>query len=545
MLPSSNDAGKKPGSGRGHSPDFLLELEPWPRVFLGNLADLFRRAPGQLRLATMPGTYWADAQVHRPVAWGAIGKSALLHALALTLVFGLNYLWLTRPRVLPEDISRSRTLEHYELTEYLPPVNATPNERPRPPVRREAQAADPVFAPQEIVTIHPNPNSIRQTIVNPANPQMLAQDKPLPNIVAWTPVPSPAPVASNHPLTQDLPSLTPEVAPPPEPLTVNQSASRLKPGSDQQAVAAPDPNLAKGNPGEINMALTTSTEAPKLAVPPQVVMAGGQRSTIAQPQSGGGGGTPAPPTIAGNGKSQSQLGQLIVLNANPSAPRGPVTVPEGSRQGEFAAGPTGRPGATGKPEVVAGDVNSPSAGKDGANVPNVFIAAPPKKVNAEVAVAGPSPMPARTDVPAQKTPSGNNEEQIFGDKKFYSMVLNMPNLNSAGGGSWILRFAELNPLPGSNGEGVSGPVALTKADPAYPAALVRDRIEGTVVLYAVIHSDGHVGEIRVLEGVHEILDDNASKALLKWRFRPGTRDGVPVDLEAVVKIPFRVPRNTF
>ena len=31
---------------------------------------------------------------------------------------------------------------------------------------------------------------------------------------------------------------------------------------------------------------------------------------------------------------------------------------------------------------------------------------------------------------------------IFGDRKFYAMTLNMPNLNSAGG-SWVIRFAEL------------------------------------------------------------------------------------------------------
>jgi TonB family protein len=61
----------------------------------------------------------------------------------------------------------------------------------------------------------------------------------------------------------------------------------------------------------------------------------------------------------------------------------------------------------------------------------------------------------------------------------------------------------------------------------------------------VIHADGHVGEVRVLEGVHETLDENARAALMKWRFRPGRRNGEPVDLEAVIKIPFRVPRNTF
>jgi len=574
MPSSSNDAGKTPAAGQRRTPDFLLRLEPWHIAFLSNIADLFRPPPRQLRLSTLPGRYWPDALVNRPVAWAAIGKSSLLHVLALALIFGLNYLWMTQPRVLPDDISRSRSLEHYALTEYLPPVNSTPDERPRPPVRREAQQADPEYAPQEIVTIHPSPNSIRQTIVNPVHPEMLPQDKPLPNIVAWTPVPSPAPVASSHPLNQAVPAFTPEIAPPaedtvhrnlnalalpvaqpevrePAAVVVDRNLSAIKLPGRQQTAAPPSPNLGQRRLGEMNMALTVPTVgAPKLIVPEQVVVAGGQRSTLAPSQPAGGGGTPAPPAIAGSGKAQGrELGQLIVLNVSPSAPRGPVTVPEGSRQGEFAAGPTGRAGATGRPEIAAGDVNSPSAGKDGLNVPNIFVAAPPKKVNAEVAISAPRPAPVKPDLPrpsdTQKPPApGNTEEEIFHDKKFHSMVLNMPNLNSAGG-SWILRFAELNPLPGSSDDGLSGPVALAKADPSYPAALVRDRVEGTVVLYAVIHSDGHVGEIRVLEGVHEVLDENARNALLKWRFRPGHRNGVPVDLEAVIKIPFRVPRNTF
>ncbi len=41
-----------------------------------------------------------------------------------------------------------------------------------------------------------------------------------------------------------------------------------------------------------------------------------------------------------------------------------------------------------------------------------------------------------------KSPS--EERAVFGDRKFYSLSLNMPNLNSAGG-SWIIRFAALKP----------------------------------------------------------------------------------------------------
>ena len=124
------------------------------------------------------------------------------------------------------------------------------------------------------------------------------------------------------------------------------------------------------------------------------------------------------------------------------------------------------------------------------------------------------------------------------------MKLDMPNLTSVGS-SWIIRFAEMNPIPGGSGDGLSAPVALSKVDPAYPAALMRDRVEGIVVLYAVIHSDGSVADVKVLQGVQDTLDENARDAMQKWHFRPGTKNGSPVDIEAVIKIPFRAPRKVF
>ena len=122
------------------------------------------------------------------------------------------------------------------------------------------------------------------------------------------------------------------------------------------------------------------------------------------------------------------------------------------------------------------------------------------------------------------------------------MRLSMPNLTSSTG-SWSIRFAELNATHG--GADLSAPEAITKVDPAYPQDLMHDRVEGTVILYAVIHSDGSVGEVRVLEGFDDRLNENARKALEQWHFRPGTKDGTPVDIEAVVRVPFKVPRSSF
>jgi TonB family protein len=65
-------------------------------------------------------------------------------------------------------------------------------------------------------------------------------------------------------------------------------------------------------------------------------------------------------------------------------------------------------------------------------------------------------------------------------------------------------------------------------------------VEGTVTLYAVIRADGTVDGIKVLGSLDERLDANAMRALSGWRFRPGTKNGEPVALEAVVQIPFRM-----
>ena len=116
------------------------------------------------------------------------------------------------------------------------------------------------------------------------------------------------------------------------------------------------------------------------------------------------------------------------------------------------------------------------------------------------------------------------------------MTLNLPNLNSSGG-SWVFRFAEMGENK-TQGE-LNGPAAIQTTDPAYPTELMRKNVQGTVVLYAVIHDDGTVGQVRVLDGVNDRLDEYARAALLQWRFRPASKNGNNVTVEAVVRVPFK------
>jgi TonB family protein len=142
-------------------------------------------------------------------------------------------------------------------------------------------------------------------------------------------------------------------------------------------------------------------------------------------------------------------------------------------------------------------------------------------------------------VAAVSAESNSLDERVFRGRKYYTMALNTPNLTSAGG-SWIFRFAERGVA--SKAGDVTAPIAVREVDPAYPADMIRENIQGVVILYAIIRADGTVAEIKVLEGFDDRLDENARKALSGWHFVPGTRDGNPVDLEAVVRIPFRTRR---
>ena len=213
---------------------FVLEPEPWLRIFTRNVGDLFRKSPPPVWVSSAPGEYWPDALVHRPVAWKAARQSFLAHALVIAAIYALNLAWLNQPQVLPQT-PPNQTVVHYEVSEYLPPVN-TQKAKPEPPRRARPQKADPELAPQEIVVTNENHISTRQTIVQPST-LTLKQDVPLPNLIASTAIPG-APMAMNHPM-QVLPVNVPQIAEPAQPVVQSRLRPLLFPPAAQPEVAAP------------------------------------------------------------------------------------------------------------------------------------------------------------------------------------------------------------------------------------------------------------------------------------------------------------------
>jgi TonB family protein len=261
---------------------------------------------------------------------------------------------------------------------------------------------------------------------------------------------------------------------------------------------------------------------------------------------------PPPPSVLG-GNSNSRI---VALGLNPAAGAPPIAT--GNRRGTFVLSSAGKRGAAGTPEINAGGEGGGSNGESARRsdlpaglvvkpIPNSASVAQPRTGGARSGdmIADSKPPLRVTTIPrgavvTTSTPTAE-EREVFGDRKFYSMTLNMPNLNSAGG-SWVIRFAELK---NSTQQGdLIAPEATRKVDPAYPLELMRTQVQGKVTLYAVIRSDGSVGDVRVLTSVDDRLDEYARAALSHWRFHAATKAGSPIDLEAVITIPFQV-RSAF
>ncbi len=91
------------------------------------------------------------------------------------------------------------------------------------------------------------------------------------------------------------------------------------------------------------------------------------------------------------------------------------------------------------------------------------------------------------------------------------------------------------------GGGVKAPIAIYQPLPAYTEEARKARAEGIVLIQAIIRKDGSVDSFKVLRGLGYGLDESAINTIAtKWRFKPGTLNGTPVDVQANIEVSFRL-----
>jgi len=90
------------------------------------------------------------------------------------------------------------------------------------------------------------------------------------------------------------------------------------------------------------------------------------------------------------------------------------------------------------------------------------------------------------------------------------------------------------------GGGVSAPQVLFRIDPDYSDEARKAKFQGTVVLEAVVGTDGNVYDVKVLRPLGLGLDEKAIEAVKKWKFKPGFKEGKPVAVRVAFEVNFRL-----
>jgi TonB family protein len=88
------------------------------------------------------------------------------------------------------------------------------------------------------------------------------------------------------------------------------------------------------------------------------------------------------------------------------------------------------------------------------------------------------------------------------------------------------------------GGDVLSPKLVVTSDPAYSTEALNNDVQGTVTLELVVDIDGKPTDIRVVKSLGFGLDEQAVKAVRKWRFKPGTKGGRPVPVRVTVQATF-------
>jgi len=83
---------------------------------------------------------------------------------------------------------------------------------------------------------------------------------------------------------------------------------------------------------------------------------------------------------------------------------------------------------------------------------------------------------------------------------------------------------------------------IYKVKPEYPSLARSARIQGSVVLEAVISRQGTIENLRALSG-HPMLVRAAIDAVIQWRYRPYVLNHEPVEVETQITVNFSLPRD--
>lgn len=89
-------------------------------------------------------------------------------------------------------------------------------------------------------------------------------------------------------------------------------------------------------------------------------------------------------------------------------------------------------------------------------------------------------------------------------------------------------------------EGGTQPEEIDRVVPRYPMRARHAGVEGTVVVRGIVRRDGTIDNVEVIKDLPHGLGDEARRAVSRWRFRPASYQGEPIDVWYTVTVNFRL-----
>jgi TonB family protein len=114
-------------------------------------------------------------------------------------------------------------------------------------------------------------------------------------------------------------------------------------------------------------------------------------------------------------------------------------------------------------------------------------------------------------------------------------------VNTATRTTWLPITAQPVGPPYRVGGDVKAPVVVSRVEPVYPEEAKKARISGIVILEVLVSAEGRITQTKLLKPLPYGLDAAAEAAVMQWTFRPGTLNGVPVEVLFNLIVNLRVP----
>ncbi|HVN17171.1 MAG TPA: TonB family protein [Dongiaceae bacterium] len=151
----------------------------------------------------------------------------------------------------------------------------------------------------------------------------------------------------------------------------------------------------------------------------------------------------------------------------------------------------------------------------------------PQKVQMIKEEEAPPPMPATGGV-IGGVPGGMPGGQVGGV---------IGSIVSATAAAAVPKFVPVTPQRVRISQGVTRGLLIQKVEPQYPPLARAARVQGEVVLSAVIDSNGQITNLQLVSG-HPMLVPAAIAAVRQWRYKPYLLNGQPVEVETTITVIF-------